>query len=95
MIVGISKDNAQIGVACNKNCEVLTKGLVASKFDIFAFKITVNVSAILIVLSNQLINIEVGLNERKFVLPPSDPVTDIEYSMSLALQIDSIEDTVN
>ena len=42
-----------------------------------ASNVTVNVSATLIKLSNQLINKEIVLNVMNFVLPATEPVTDI------------------
>ena len=53
-------------------------GFNAFKLDIYAFKIIVNVSETLIVLSNHLTNNVMESNEIKFVLPPLDAVTDIE-----------------
>ena len=52
------------------------KGL-AFMFDIVANNVTVNVSATLIKLSNQLINKETELNIMNDVLPLRDPVTEI------------------
>ena len=46
-------------------------------FDMVATNVTVNVSATLIKLSNQLINKEIVLNVMNVVLPPTEPVTDI------------------
>ena len=46
-------------------------------FDMVASNVTVNVSATLIKLSNQLINKETELNIMNDVLPPNEPVTDI------------------
>ena len=46
-------------------------------FDMVASNVTVNVSATLIKLSNQLINIETELNVMNDVLPLRDPVTEI------------------
>ena len=46
-------------------------------FVMVAFNVTVNVSATLIDISNQLTNLEVELNVMNVVLPPSEPVTDI------------------
>ena len=46
-------------------------------FVMVATNVTVNVSATLIKLSNQLINIETELNVMNDVLPLRDPVTEI------------------
>ena len=62
---------------------------------IVAVKVTVNVSATLIELSIQLINIVVLLNVKKDVLPLTDPVTDIVTTISLTVQNDNVEVNVN
>ena len=53
------------------------KGLDTFMFVMVETNVTVNASATLIKLSNQLINIEIELNVIKVVLPPSELETDI------------------
>ena len=62
---------------------------------IVAVKVTVNVSATLIELSIQLINIVAWLNVKNDVLPLADPVTDIVTTISVTVQIDNVEVNVN
>ena len=57
-----------------------------------AVKFTLKFSATLIELSIQLTNIADYVNVIKYLLQPADPVTDIVYTMSLAKQIDTVED---
>ena len=63
-------------------------------FVIVAVKTTVNVSATLIVLSNQLTNIVTELNVKNVVLPETDPVATIVLTISIYVQIDNVEVTV-
>ena len=72
-----SYDYGQVGLTSSKNGVVFMKGLPVLELVIVAVKTTVNVSASLTILSNQLINIEVELNVMNDVLPPTEPVTDI------------------
>ena len=52
-------------------------------------------SASLFEFSFQLTNIDACVNVIKDVLPPADPVTDIVITISVAVQIDSVEVNVN
>ena len=72
-----SYDYGQVGLTSSKNDVVFMKGLPVLELVIVAVKTTVNVSASLTILSNQLINIEVELNVMNDVLPPAELVTDI------------------
>ena len=69
----------------------MAKGLPEFKFVIVPYKKTVNVSAALIKFSNQFTNMLVELNVKNVVAPPDDPVTDIVYTISLAVQIDNVD----
>lgn len=39
--------------------------------------------------------VELNINVKKVVAPPNDPVTDIVYTISLAVQIDNVDVKVN
>ena len=71
------------------------KGLASFMFVMVATIVTVNVSATLFKLSNQLINIEIELNVTNVVLPSSELETDIVYEISIAVQTDNVEVTLN
>ena len=64
-------------VTTNINYDAATNGLAVFKFEIFAVKTIVNVSAILFIAEYQFTNIVIELNVTKVVLPPNDPVTEI------------------
>ena len=77
VIVGTSRDCAHVGGdATNQNDFVVVNGLTF-KFVIVAVKVTVNVSATLIVLSNQFTYMLTELNVINAVLPPLYAVKDI------------------
>ena len=71
------------------------KGLNTFRFEIFAVKIIVKVSATLLVLSYQFIDIVIELKDKNVVLPPTDPVADIVYTISLSVQFDNVDVILN
>ena len=92
---GKSRDMEQeSAVTINVNYYVETNGLAAFKFEIVAVKLTVKFSEALFIIENQLIIIEIESKFKNVVLPETDPVTDNVYTISLAVQIKSVDDTV-
>ena len=95
----------KIGVFCimtysyqlttSQNVDVEINGVPPFKLDILAVKIIVNVSATLFMLSNQFINIVIELKVIKLVLPPAEAKMDIVQTISVVVQIDSVEATMN
>ena len=95
----------KIGVFCimtysyqlttSQNVDVEINGDPPFKLDILAVKIIVNVSATLFMLSNQFINIVIELKVIKLVLPPAEAKMDIVQTISVVVQIDSVEATMN
>ena len=95
VIVVKSKDMEQDNeVTININYVVETNGLAVFKFEIVDVKLTVKFSGFLFAISNQFTIIEIELKVRNVVLPESDPVTVIVYTISLAAHIESVDDTV-
>ena len=82
-------------ITININYDVAKNGLATFKFEIVAVKLTVKFSEALLVIEYQLIIIEIELKLKNVVLPESDPVTDIVYTISLAVHIESVVDTVD
>ena len=96
VITGKSKDMEQeSAVTINLNYYVETNGLAEFKFKIVAVKLTVKFSEALFVLEYQLIIIEIESKLKNVVLPETDPVTYKVYTISLAVQIESDDDTVD